>query len=57
MSQPFEVVEDGKVRIVGAVIRDNALVARWSIIIKKCERSGLFYAAGFGLGTTYTDLC
>jgi len=26
MTQPFEVTEDGKVRIVGAVIRDNAPV-------------------------------
>jgi len=25
MTQPFEVTEDGKVRIAGAVIRDNAL--------------------------------
>lgn len=24
MKQPFEVTEDGKVRIVGTVIRDNA---------------------------------
>jgi len=26
MTQPFEVTEDGKVRIAGAVIRDNAPV-------------------------------
>lgn len=57
MSQPFEVTEDGQVRIVGVVIRDNALseasepklADRWGLTMTKDSRSGHFYASGFKL--------
>lgn len=38
MSQPFEVSEDGKVRIVGVQINDNAQL-RWRAIISEGSKS------------------
>lgn len=32
----------------GGTKNDQSLKGRWRVIIKKCERSGLNYAAGFG---------
>lgn len=57
MNHPFELTEDGKVRIVSAVIRDNALPrsceqklsAYWAVTMVKDPRSGNFYAAGIKL--------
>lgn len=31
-----------------AVVVEQKLADRWGVIIKKCEHSGLLYAAGFG---------
>ncbi|WP_156334286.1 hypothetical protein [Pseudomonas thivervalensis] len=54
MNQPFEVTADGQVRIVGAVIRDNArhesgesaLAQTWSVLLKR-NAQGQIIAAGF----------
>ncbi|MFI8645910.1 hypothetical protein ACIGJK_14095 [Pseudomonas iridis] len=54
MSQPFELTQDGKVRIVEAVIRDNArheagesvLAQAWSVLLQK-NAQGQVIAAGF----------
>lgn len=40
MTQPFEVTEDGKVRIAGAVIRDNAPFL-WSAVISAGQNQRL----------------
>ncbi|AMS13135.1 MULTISPECIES: hypothetical protein [Pseudomonas] len=31
------------------------LAGRWHVVMKKCERSGLLYAAGFGMGLAATQ--
>lgn len=57
MKQPFEITSEGKVRIVGVVILDNAqaeanepkLADRWGLTMSKDSRSGHFYASGFKL--------
>ncbi|MHA4967646.1 hypothetical protein ACX0KY_13895 [Pseudomonas extremorientalis] len=45
MNQPFEVTEDGKVRIVGAVIFGD-----WRVLMAKHPQTGVYYAAGIKLG-------
>jgi hypothetical protein len=45
MSQPFEATEEGKVRIVEAIIRDNAPV-RWRVTISGASK---YHALGFTL--------
>ena len=56
MNKPFELAEDGKVRIVGVVIRDNAqsettesaLAHRWQLSMTK-DLQGRLIASGFKL--------
>lgn len=56
MSSPFELGEDGKVRIVGVAIRDNAqpeadvlkLPESWQLTMTRNSR-GHFIATGFKL--------
>ncbi|WP_154670144.1 hypothetical protein [Pseudomonas canadensis] len=45
MNQPFEVAEDGKVRIAGTVICDD-----WRVLMVKHPQTGVYYAAGIKLG-------
>jgi hypothetical protein len=47
MNKVFDAAEGEKVKNVSANI-EQSLADRWRVIIKKCERSGLLYAAGFG---------
>ncbi|MHC8321124.1 hypothetical protein ACYZT4_10565 [Pseudomonas sp. GB2N2] len=57
MNQPFEISADGKVRIVGGAIIDNAqplgnekkLAEKWSVAMVKNPNTGHFYSAGFKL--------
>lgn len=54
MSKPFEVTGDGKMRIAGAVIRDNArhedgrsaLSQNWEVLMKE-NAQGQIIASGF----------
>lgn len=47
MNKVFDAAGDEKIKTVSANI-EQSLADRWRVIIKKCERSGLLYAAGFG---------
>lgn len=32
-----------------SVILEQSLADRWRVVMKKCERSGLYYVAGFAI--------
>ncbi|WP_156179884.1 hypothetical protein [Pseudomonas veronii] len=45
MEKPFEIEENGKARIVVAVICDD-----WRVLMVKHPQTGVYYAAGIKLG-------